>query len=73
MIISFCSVLIELLIANLEISFVLDLFFKTSKKFGIFVSCSTMFAFDHMISPFNLFSVIFSNVLLFSSSCCFNN
>ena len=31
-----------------------------------------MFAFDRMISSFNLVSVIFSNVLLFSSSCCFN-
>ena len=65
MIISFCLVQIELLIANLEISFVSDLFFKTSKIFGIFSSCSTMFAFDRMISLFNLVSVIFSNLLLF--------
>ena len=64
----------ELLIANLEISFVSDRFFSRLAKYLLFFSsCSTMFAFDRMISPFNLVSVIFSNVLLFSSSCSFNN
>ena len=70
MIISFWLVLIELLIANL----VSDRFFSRLAKYLLFFSsCSTMFAFYRMISPFSLVSVIFSNVLLFSSSCSFNN
>ena len=58
---------------NLEIDFVSDCFFSRLAKYLPFFSpYSTMFAFDCMINPFNLVSVMFSSVFLFSSSLSFN-
>ena len=57
---------------NLEINFVSDRVFSTLAKYLLFLPYSTMFAFDRMINPFNLVSVMFSSVLLFSSSLSFN-